>query len=483
MKILKKLLLCGVMMVGIISCFTGCGKEETPAIDETLIITSLKESIKKDMSYDNIANITYQPVESNEEEINKLKEIYTSQVPYTTYECSASLSSVDMDADVQYRILLAYNEEWKCVYYAPFNENEWEYEAKSQVNNKRIMDDLCSYSFGSFEKNYVGNDRYSSIEITDRNFDKSINRDTIDLNVTAKLDFGTVEFHVNVIYYFVRGEWVVGDLVADEQSEWKLNIESGYELNELTDDEIIKKLTTKNEFLTYVANNKYFQKCSLTKDYYDCHGSEMYVHHTFHTEYEDIGSVDYEIIAYYEWLAYEWSEPEITVLFKSFDFNEIIGKTFVDSKGNKLILEKITEPSNELSDKASRDFHFSYYDGKNASEFNGNFIVVLRDNTWECVLDEDNPLGYTTLSLCVDSKSFVSNDSVRYYMVNEPDQPTEETTSEVTSDESEPGIEEETSSNEENLEGEPETPETEETTAETTVPSDDNMEPSDIVSE
>lgn len=159
----------------------------------------------------------------------------------------------------------------------------------------------------------------------------------------------------------------------------------------------------------------------------------MYVYNTFHTEYENIGSVDYEVVAYYEWLAYEWSEPVITVKLKSFDFNELIGKTFVDAKGNKLILEKITEPSNELSDKSSRDFYFSYYDGKNAAEFNGNFIVVLRDNSWECVLNGENSLGYTTLSLCVDSMSFVSNNSVRYYMEIEKEETTENT--EVSSEE------------------------------------------------
>jgi len=434
MKILK-IVLASVLLICSVFCFAGCSREKTAPPTEEEVLNWFSVAIKKDMPYDKLTNFTFEPVATDEAELTELKKVFTSQVEYATYLCKGSITSIEMDANIQYRVTVAYNTEWKLIYSVAANEGEWEYKAKSQVSNKRIMNDLCNYKFGSFEKSYVGSERYSSIEITNRVFDESINRDTIDLKLSVKTDFGNVIIHPQIIYYFVRGEWVVGDLLIDDMSEWEIVFGEGYEIVEVADEFIVDKLTIKDEFLTYITNKNYMDNYTITKTYYDAVGSILNVHYDYVAEYDDIGSVVYDVTVNYEWLSYKWSEPVVSVKLKGYDFSSMVGSIFKCSDGRTLVLDEIKEPADELNDALSRDFYFTLSDGTNVEQVVGNFLVVMRDNNWDCVLTQapESISDWITITLAVDSKSWVSNTSKRFVLVDET--PDEENTSTPESDE------------------------------------------------
>lgn len=415
---IKTILIAAVMSFSAI-CFYGCGdKAEDHPLTEDILQASLSTAIKEDIDFDKMENFTDQIVEINEEELNKLKEIYSSRVEYEVHQCTADISSVSMNASVEYRLVFAYNAEWKCVYDSPFEKETWLYTAKEKVSNKQIMDDLQTYQFGSIELGKVGDDRYSSIEIKSRSKDKE-NKDIINLAITAKLDFCNVYLNSEVVYYFVEGEWILGEITPEDISLWNVEFNSGYEISEILDDVLLSKLTTKDEFLTYVVNSSYYESQTLHKDYYDCQDSELTTHYTFDVKYTDIGSVKYEISVYYEWMAYEWSSPEITVQIKSFDFSPMVGRTFISESGNKLTLTEILDKE-ENQDINSHNLHFSLV-GSPTKDFNAKLVIPARDNNWIAEeYNEDGSLGQDTVSLFVDSNSFLYNNEERFYMYGVP---------------------------------------------------------------
>lgn len=460
MKITKiaALLTSAVMCV---MCFSGCGKEETPALDADTIVSAFSEAVRKDFSdrnvdVDTIGEVAFEPVSVNEEEMDALKERFPSQVPYQVEFCSADISNVTMEAHVDYRVVFAYNGEWKYIAAFPFDKDNWSYSAKDVVNKKTIMDALKTKKFGSLPEGRVGDDKYSSIEIANRKYDEITNKETINLDVTARLNYGNLLFKVEALYYFLEGSWSMGDIQPDDMKNWSVEFNSGYELAEISDKEIVKKLTTKDEFLTYVADGSVYESGTLTKDYYDCTPSDITVHYTFDTVYSDIGSVQYEVTAFYEWLSYEWSEPEIAVNVKSFDFSPMIGQSFIADNGDVLTLKEITPPADELDDKISLDLHFSLSSSGGDRDMVANILVPARDNNWVAIIkgsDSHNNDAVDSVSIYVDSKSLLYKNEQRFYLngdkslikIEIPEDNPEETTEPETEEPTEAPSTEETS--------------------------------------
>lgn len=414
----------------------GCGND-TPEMTEKEVTEGLSNSITETFKFDKISNITYNAVETSEDEMTVLKGKFQNQVPYKTYLCYAELENLDMTAKVSYRLLCAYNNGWSVISATEWDKDKWEYKAKKYPSERDIMRDISKYKFGSFDVGYVGDERTSAVKIKEAVFDEAVNRETEDISVEIKTDFGHYEVDAKVIYYFLNGEWTLGDFSYGEMKDWNFIYNDGCELDLLTEDQIIENVTDKNNFLTYCTNKAYTKDYSVEFEYMDATKDEMTGVFSFKASY-GFGNIEYKVKAIYKWLDYEWSECEPKTAVSKTDFSPALNVEY--KKDEKTITIVDTHP---ISDDEINSYRGSNaFKGDNALDKSASIItfvykaegktytikacehVPLRDNNWDTVVisiekdnEADEELTIDKLSFDTEHNAIVVNGEVFLSMV------------------------------------------------------------------
>lgn len=441
MKKIVKVLIGMVASLCLCLGLSGCGKEKIPELTDKLIISLGEEAILNEVYYDKIVDIKYKEVETSEEELAKLKEAFTSSLPYKTYYVTANISSISMSANVEFNITYVYNAEWQAFYCHDVNTSNWKYVPKEDVSIKSLMTDISKLQIGDFEKGYVGDDRYSSIEITNIEFDDSINREDVSFTATVTTDYGKVKINGVAIYYFQKGVWCFGDMSYDTIDKWQIQYNDNVEF-QYGADYVKSKLITKNEFLTYVANENYYSKCELSSPVVSPTKDGIICKYIFSTVYNGIGTIQYAVNVKYDWLIYEWGEGSFSVAVDNIDINSLLGKTYYCGDKSLVVksVKKATEDEHYIGDKLSSsdtsiDINFAYKNGTETYDIWTNFNVLLRDDNYEAKLfkvtdgngNDIDMNSFTIISLYVSNNTISFNGEI--YKLEDRTPAIDETTS------------------------------------------------------
>ena len=369
---------------------TSCGENNsTPAITDLVIEEGLKTALKEEgISFDKMSDLVYNEVEITDDDFEALKSKYADRVAYIKYETKFSLISVDMDMTGNYSAIYVYNNGiWQFSFGYYTDKDAWTYVEKeaSRVDKQRMLSDLKTLEFASFEKGYVGDPKYSSIgSITNREYDASVHRDTIETTITVETDFAKYSIPVKMIYFFNKGEWKFGDVEIGNLEDWILTYNNGSAPEFLSDSIILSYLTVDTNFLTYVGNLEYIDDYSIKKVSEIATKTSVEVIYEFSVDYENIGNVKYNVLAKYEWLNNEWSEAKISVSFADADFSDFIAlKWNSDSEGCFTFSEITKNEDNSFNLKGK-------YSKNSDVDIVCKLSVPLRDNNWDAAITDIN---------------------------------------------------------------------------------------------
>ena len=373
---------------------TACGnKNEVPELTEKILKEICSEAMKENMYFDQINNMTFEEVETSEEDLNTLKGIFEEQVEYHSFNVTANISSMSMDAYVEYVCVTTFNNiDWQVSICYPVNENKWKYEPKEEVALKTIMNDLKKVNVGPYEAGYVGDEKLSTLTIVDRKNDTSINRQTISCSLQINNEYGHYIVNLDAIYYFKRGNWVIGDFDIPDPKEWTFTYNQGYEIKLPSNESIINKIITKKEFLTYAVNINNVADAELIYDGMIASKENVTCVYNYIVEYEKTGRVVYDINIVYPWLSYEWGDGEYKVSVSKQDLSKLKGSKYIN--GNQyLIVDDVIEYSDDLEfdnveslsefEKYSEFVKIKYFDGSDTYDLLCNCAIILRDNNYD----------------------------------------------------------------------------------------------------
>lgn len=360
--------------------------EPSEIIIENGITTSLKEDAN--IKFDRMTDFVYEKVDTNDDDFEMLKTKYASQIPYIKYETTFSLTSVEMDMVGNYSGIYVFNNgEWQFSFGYITNSEAWEYNEKeaSRVDKQRMLEDLKEQNFGTFEKGYVGDAKYSSIgSIDNREYDKAVHRDTITTEVKIQTDFAEYSIPVVFTYYFQKGIWELGGIEISDMENWELSYNNGNKPDYLTDNAIISYLTTDTNFLTYICNPDYIKDYKLTKESEAASKESVAVNYVFSANYQYIGTVDYNIELIYEWLNNEWSEPQPVPNVKGADFSEMLEREWKNDD-NTSFKFTTTETEGDVVKLTGK-----YIVENTSTDIIANISVMLRDNNWDATITDIN---------------------------------------------------------------------------------------------
>lgn len=369
---------------------TSCGENNSiPVITDLVIEEGLKTALKEEgISFDKMSDLVYNEVEITDDDFEALKSKYADRVAYIKYETKFSLISVDMDMTGNYSAIYVYNNGmWQFSFGYYTDKDAWTYVEKeaSRVDKQRMLSDLKTLEFASFEKGYVGDPKYSSIgSITNREYDASVHRDTIETTITVETDFAKYSIPVKMIYFFNKGEWKFGDVEIGNLEDWILTYNNGSAPEFLSDSIILSYLTVDTNFLTYVGNLEYIDDYSIKKVSEIATKTSVEVIYEFSVDYENIGNVKYNVLAKYEWLNNEWSEAKISVSFADADFSDFIAlKWNSDSEGCFTFSEITKNEDNSFNLKGK-------YSKNSDVDIVCKLSVPLRDNNWDAAITDIN---------------------------------------------------------------------------------------------
>lgn len=432
-KIKFNLIFClvAIFLVGLVS---GCG-EKTPEPTKDELIEICSAAVKENIYFDQMSDITFEEIASTEDDINALKEVFNSKVDYKTLHLTANISSITMDASIEYNCVIAYNSGWKVIKCYSVNESKWVYEAKEFVAMKDIMNDLKSVDVGPFEAGYVGDEKKSTLTINDRKEDKTINRETVYCTVKIDTDYGYYTADIEAIYYFKKGVWVIGDFVIPDVNNWKFTFNERCEIELYKNDYIMDKLNTKSEFLTYVVDKSKTLNTNLELAGLVATTEHVIYNYKYTVNYPNLGEVVYDVNISYEWLSYEWSVGKIEVSLASQDFTIIKENKYIN--GNTyLTIDDIVKNSEDFEidemdlseyDDLSDYVYLTYFDGTDTYKIIGNLLVVLRDDLYDIniikVTKDDKEIknfsDFSSILLRVDNSLVI--DDVVYAMCESSD--------------------------------------------------------------
>lgn len=391
MKVIK--IMFALLSIFCVFTLNACGKDETPELTEKILEKTAPEIIKEDIYFDQMANANFEFSETTEKEMNVLMKTFDYAVPYQSVHLKANISSISMDALVEYNIVYVYNNvEWKPIYCYAVNEDKWEYDAKEFVSLKQIMNDIKGFKVGNFDEGYVGNENNSSIEILNRNYEKQVNRDTVSCKLTVNTDFGTYNANIEALYYFKKGKWEIGDFTIPPMNEWQFSYSPDVQINLISENDIINKLTTKNEFLTYIVNKKYLNSDALTQNGMEASVDNVTYHYKYNAEYKKFGTISYNVDVVYKWLSFEWGEPAFVITADAQDLTPLMGKTL--KNGNQSITFKSFKKADKTAkeeygideetkiDESSLFIEADYSDGTTTRSLLLNLVIQLRDNDY-----------------------------------------------------------------------------------------------------
>lgn len=398
-----------ILVLAFSMIFVSCGKKDIGKPTDIQIEEGISNALKEDngIDFDKMSDLQFTEVEVNEEDMTLLKEKYATKVDFKKYESTFSLVSVSMDMTANYSAIFVYNNgEWSYSLGYITNKDEWTYKEKeaSRVDKQRMLSDLKDIEFASFEKGYVGNTKYSSIDsIINREYDETVHRDVIETSILVETSFAKYNIPVKMIYYFNKGEWKIGDIETSDVSEWKLTYNNGSAPDFLSDSIILSYLTTNTNFLTYVCNLNFADGYDIKKESEMASKDSVDVVYTFSVKYDYIGTVNYNVNITYQWLNNEWSDAEPVVTFKDADFSEMLKYDWNCSNGNSFKFSNI-EVSNENEENIYKIA--GKYRNNNSIDIVSNLTVPLRDNNWDAIITDINgnqiwdiPAGNFSLNL------------------------------------------------------------------------------------
>lgn len=387
-KILKNICLFCLFFILTFSMVGCSGNSSNNQPDKITVEAGLTQALKDEgFIFDKISSIQINTVDINDSDFEQLKSKYASQVPYVKYEATYSLITTAKDTHGNYSMIFVYNNgAWELSFGYITDKNSFEYEWKETVSLKRVKNDIKNVSIGNFEKGYVGDDKYSTCEIVERITEKNINRDEVRLKCTAITDFAEYVMPVSVIYYFTDGDWVLSDIVVSDESEWKLIYDKGREPKFMSESEVISKITTSTEFLTYVCNKNYVSDYSIVKGDDIADRDSVKAQYIFTAEYKNLGKIEYYVAVLYEWLDGEWGEGEMSIELKNADFSDLINTQWNGELGDKFLFTEVVPDEENVSIYTFKGIYTS--NENQTTDIIVTLTLPLRDNNWEAVITD-----------------------------------------------------------------------------------------------
>lgn len=414
MKVIKNKILLMISILLMVTPLAGCSSDVSPTKND--IYKCIEEAISLDMSYDQIANITYKESETTSEQVSQLQQLYTGAVPFQAYSVSAIISTISTDIVASYDIVATYyGDEWSGVIATPKDKDSWKYEPKDFASKSTIMKSLKTQKVGDFELGYVGGNS-TSIEIVDRVLSDDKKTDVITCDISVSTDFGINEFSFEIAYQLDAGSWTLSSIDIPQPSEWNFTYDGLIDEPVLSLNSVEHLLISSDKFLTYAVNKDYTSNTSMTYSHTATTQTSMSYIHKYEVQYDGFFNIDYIVTTKYDMNSYEWSDGLTTVTIDNIDASELAGKKFsVGTKyvqfNDSLSRTESTVICNELDIDATHPivFNVTYFDGQDTTDKQLLLNIELRDNNYTIIDLSESPLY--DISLDIKNKSITINNN------------------------------------------------------------------------
>lgn len=328
-----------VISLGLAACSKG--KDKAPEITQVEKENGLQTMLKKQQyTFDNLEKIKFKDSEVSEKDMTKLKQLFESRVDFVKNDVEVTLSTNASKTAGEFSIVYAYyDDSWQAVFAYPINEKGWVSEAKSRVNKKRVMEDLKAAEFKGFKKGEVGKESNTKVILNKRDEKIDIGRDILFTTVVVKTDFAKYRIDVDFTYQFKDGKWELQKMNIQDQKLWQIEYDKSNIPDALSQEAVIKKLTNKKNFLTYVTNKDYPTNTMLSETRQSVGVDELAYVFSWITEYADIGKITYKVEMPYKFSDGEWDEGKQKVTVDKINIDEMVGK-WTGENGDEIEFDK-----------------------------------------------------------------------------------------------------------------------------------------------
>lgn len=328
-----------IMSFSLVAC--GKGEDKAPEITQVEKENGLQTMLKKQQyTFDNLEKIKFKDSEVSEKDITKLKQLFEHKVDFVKNDVEVTMSTNASKTAGEFSIVYAYyNDSWQAVFAYPINEKGWVSEAKSRVNKKRVMEDLKAAEFKGFKKGQVGKESNTKVILNKRDEKIDIGRDILFTTVVVKTDFAKYRIDVDFTYQFKNGKWELQKMNIQDQKLWQIEYDKSNIPDALSQEAVIKKLTNKKNFLTYVTNKNYPTNTMLSETRQSVGVDELSYVFAWITEYADIGKITYKVEMPYKFSDGEWDEGKQKVTIDKINIEEMVGK-WTGENGDEIEFEK-----------------------------------------------------------------------------------------------------------------------------------------------
>lgn len=328
-----------IMSFSLVAC--GKGEDKAPEITQVEKENGLQTMLKKQQyTFDNLEKIKFKDSEVSEKDMTKLKQLFEHKVDFVKNDVELTMSTNASKTAGEFSIVYAYyNDSWQAVFAYPINEKGWVSEAKSRVNKKRVMEDLKAAEFKGFKKGQVGKESNTKVILNKRDEKIDIGRDILFTTVVVKTDFAKYRIDVDFTYQFKDGKWELQKMNIQDQKLWQIEYDKSNIPDALSQEAVIKKLTNKKNFLTYVTNKNYPTNTMLSETRQSVGVDELSYVFAWITEYADIGKITYKVEMPYKFSDGEWDEGKQKVTIDKINIEEMVGK-WTGENGDEIEFEK-----------------------------------------------------------------------------------------------------------------------------------------------
>lgn len=328
-----------IMSFSLVAC--GKGEDKAPEITQVEKENGLQTMLKKQQyTFDNLEKIKFKDSEVSEKDMTKLKQLFEHKVDFVKNDVELTMSTNASKTAGEFSIVYAYyNDSWQAVFAYPINEKGWVSEAKSRVNKKRVMEDLKAAEFKGFKKGQVGKESNTKVILNKRDEKIDIGRDILFTTVVVKTDFAKYRIDIDFTYQFKDGKWELQKMNIQDQKLWQIEYDKSNIPDALSQEAVIKKLTNKKNFLTYVTNKNYPTNTMLSETRQSVGVDELSYVFAWITEYADIGKITYKVEMPYKFSDGEWDEGKQKVTIDKINIEEMVGK-WTGENGDEIEFEK-----------------------------------------------------------------------------------------------------------------------------------------------
>lgn len=317
------------MSILMILTITACSKDdEAPEITQVEKEAGLKTMLKKEnYTFDSLKRIDFKESDVTEKDMTKLKQKFEHRVDFIKNDVEVTMSTNASKTAAEFSIIYAYyGDEWQPVIFYPINEKSWVSEAKEKVNKNRVMKDLRQTEFKGFKKGYVGKESNTKVILNNRDQKINIGRDILFTTVVVKTDFAKYKIGIDFTYQFKDNKWVLTSTNIQDQKLWQIEYDKDNVPDALSQEAVIKKLTNKKNFLTYVTNKDYVSKTMLSETRETVGVDELAYAFSWMTDYDNIGKITYSVKMPYKFSEGEWQEGKPKVEIDNINAENMVGK-------------------------------------------------------------------------------------------------------------------------------------------------------------